>query len=325
MPRAHPTRKGWWQLDVYIDGKRRRPAFQGTELEAIEQEQWFKRKSRQKKSLGKPHKISQIVPDYLAEYTNDHRPQGVERTQRSIKILLQFFGAYGFDSLSPALIESYKSHRLKEVKHTTINKELAALSGLCKWAAEKKYCAPIKIRRFPDKLTKAPLPDVPHQLDIEIMLESMIWPKCGLYYCLYYGGLRAEEAANLLAEKVDLSLNTMRVIGKGNKERTVPVLKDLRPVLEKRLNEVKKGYLWAGESGNPLTDLRPNIRWALKRADLDAHITPHSLRHAFAVRAVLKKIPLRMIQIVLGHSSIKVTEIYTQLAMDQIATEFDNF
>ena len=61
--------------------------------------------------------------------------------------------------------------------------------------------------------------------------------------------------------------------------------------------------------------------WAAKRAKINTHITPHSLRHAFGIRAVMAGVHLRTIQLILGHSSSKVIEIYTHLASAQISKE----
>ncbi len=89
--------------------------------------------------------------------------------------------------------------------------------------------------------------------------------------------------------------------------------------------EVKTGLLWATQSGRSLYDLRGTIMWASKRTGIITHITPHSLRHAFGVRAVMAGIHLRTIQLILGHSSSKVTELYTHLAAGQIAEEIERF
>ena len=237
-----------------------------------------------------------------------------------------FFGSYQFTSINDPLVENYKRERLQLVKRTTINKELAALSKLCKWAKKKGYCqkAP-SIDRFPDKMTRAPLPDIPPQEDIERLIAAIPWPKRGIFCCLYYGGLRRSEATNLKAEDVHLDQGVMHIFGKGGKYRVVPILSHLEPILRRRLSEIQSGYLFAAESGNPLNNLRGIMFWARKRSGITSNITPHSLRHAFAVRAVVAGVHLRTIQLVLGHSSSKVTEIYTHLAAAQISKDFEKW
>lgn len=200
------------------------------------------------------------------------------------------------------------------------------MSGLCRWAHESGYSpVEIKVKRFPDKLTRAPLPVIPPQEDIEKLLAVIPWPKKGIFYCMYYGGLRKGEAVSLKAESIDLARGSMTVRGKGNKQRVIPILEYLKQILERRLQEVSTGLLWAAPSGGEMYDLRMTLKWGLKRAGVKSNITPHSLRHAFGVRAAMAGVHLRAIQIILGHSTSKVTEIYTQLAQSQIFDEMKKF
>jgi len=328
--RPHPKKPGTWIIDYYPQGRkgpRERIPIEGTRAEAVKIEQGMRLEAKgSKPTVLFPH-ISEVIPEFMQWYSMDHQPKGVQRTQYSLDALLQLFGPYQFTGLTSDLVELFKRRRLAAgIKPTTINKELSALSKLCKWAKKKGYCQKVPdIERFPEKLTKAPLPNVPDQDDIERMIAAVPWPKQGLFYCLYYGGLRAQEAAPLRVENINLKGRVMTVLGKGNKERVVPILRYLMPILERRLQEVDSGYLWPTVNGVPLLDMRETIKWASKRAGVKAHITPHSLRHAFAIRAVQSGIHLRVLQLVLGHSSVKVTEIYTNMAASQIASEMEKW
>lgn len=329
--RPYPGRDGWWYIDFYLHpgkGGRKQIPFEGTEAQAYACERsWRLQSKNQGLKVSSFPSLSEVIPSFMAWYEMDHQPTGAERTNRSLQILLGFFGKYQFTAINEDMIESYKRERLKLVKPTTINKELAALSKLLKWGKKKGYCQKIPvIERFPNKLTVAPLPNIPDQEDIEKLIEAVPWPKQGILYCLYYGGLRKSEACTLKAEKINLANRTMYINGKGGKERVVPILKYLEPILERRLQEIKEGYLWATpESNRALTDLREIIEWGCKRAKIETHITPHSLRHAFGVRAIMAGVHLRTVQIILGHSSSKVTEIYTRLATAQILKDVDKF
>ncbi len=328
--RPHPKKPGTWIIDYYPQGRRgprERIPIEGTRADAIKIEQGMRLEAKgSKPTVLFPH-ISEVIPEFMQWYAIDHQPLGAERTQRSLDVLLPLFGPYQFTGLTSELVELFKRRRLAAgIKPTTINKELSALSKLCKWAKKKGYCQKVPdIERFPSKLTTAPFPSIPGQDDIERLIAAIPWPKQGLFYCLYYGGLRAQEAASLQAENINLSTRTMHVRGKGNKQRVVPILKYLMPILQKRLTEVESGYLWPSPNGIPLANLKGTITWAAKRSGVQAHITPHSLRHAFAIRAVAAGVHLRIIQMVLGHSSVKVTEIYTQMAASQILTEMEKW
>jgi len=328
--RQHPNKAGWWIIDYYPHGRtgrRERIPFEGTQSEAYRVEQGARLESKAAAPINLFPRMSETIPEFMAWYSLDHQPAGAERTNRSIQRLLPHFGAFQFPAISEQMIEAYKSRRIREVKPTTINKELAALSKLLKWAKKRGYCQKVPVvERFPEKMVRAPLPYIPPQDDIERLIAAIPWPKQGIFYCMYYGGLRKGEACTLKAESVNIEQRTMYVTGKGGKPEMVPLLKYLVPVLERRLQEVKEGYLWATpESKRALTDLREIIEWGCKRAGITTHITPHSLRHAFGVRAVVAGVHLRTIQLILRHSSSKVTEIYTRLATAQILQDVEKF
>jgi len=242
---------------------------------------------------------------------------------RYLKRWGRIIGRFKFASLTAATLEEYKHGRLAEgIKPTSINKELSALSGLCKWAVEQGYCqSMLTIKRFPRKMTKAPLPDVPTRSEVLALINCMIWPKCGLFACLYYAGLRASEAAELTADKVHLDGGVLIVRGKGNKERPVPIVDELRPYLVRRLSEIDGGLLWGSRSGARITDLKKIIRLAKIRAGLTRHFYPHLLRHAFGTHATQMGVNLRSLQYAMGHTTSQTTEIYTTLSSDAIIKE----
>jgi len=184
----HPTRDGWWYIITWPDGrkgKREYTPFEGTRDQAQAIEERIRRQQKKAPLTGMPQ-IAEVVPMFMTHYALDHQEEGVKRTRRSLKTLLPFFGPQLFTSINNALIDAYKAQRLSNgVVPSTINKELSALSSLCKYAAEQGYCNEVKIKRFPPKLTKAPLPDVPSRADVLSIINSMDWPRCGLFACMY--------------------------------------------------------------------------------------------------------------------------------------------
>lgn len=140
---------------------------------------------------------------------------------------------------------------------------------------------------------------------------------------LYAGGLRASELAELDISAVDLRLGTVRVLGKGNKERIVPLgrpalqataryLRDQRPLLLRE--EDRTHRLFLSRTGQPITRV---VVWQIvkrhaKRAGLrDVH--PHTLRHSFATHLLAGGADLRVVQELLGHSNIRTTQVYTHV------------
>jgi integrase/recombinase XerD len=207
------------------------------------------------------------------------------------------------------------------------------ISGLRSFYA---YCLMEKIvTADPTELLEAPklrrsLPDVLSFEEIESMVEQidMSKPEGGrnraILETLYSCGLRVSELVNLRRSQLYLDIGFIRVVGKGDKERLIPIgteaikyiqvyLKDLRVHLP-----VIPGFediLFLNRRGRKLSRVMIFyiIRDLAKMADIKKDISPHTLRHSFATHLVEGGADLRAVQEMLGHESITTTEIYTHL------------
>jgi len=149
----------------------------------------------------------------------------------------------------------------------------------------------------------------------------------GVFTLIYSYGLRISEAVNLPVSAIDSKQMLFRVIGKGNKERvlplTEPILQMLRTVWKSHRNP-----LWlfpSHDRGTPICDetARRAFNKARNECGFDKTFSPHSLRHSFATHMLQQGVDLRIIQILLGHSSVRSTEVYTHLTeplRDQLRT-----
>jgi integrase/recombinase XerC len=154
----------------------------------------------------------------------------------------------------------------------------------------------------------------------------------------YSSGLRLSELVGLDLAAVDLKDRTVRVLGKGNKTRIVPVGRHAIEALKKWLAEraaliLKKpgagappaGPLFIGMSGRPLTVRAVQLRvgtWA-KRQGLSMHVHPHMFRHSFATHLLESSHDLRGVQELLGHADISTTQVYTHLDFQHLASVYD--
>jgi integrase/recombinase XerD len=134
---------------------------------------------------------------------------------------------------------------------------------------------------------------------------------------MYACGLRISEAATLEVTAIDGTSGLIRVIGKGDKERCVPlpapVHAELRQLWKTHRN---RRWLCPNPKGDgPITRhaLETAFRKVVAEAGIKAHVTPHTLRHSYATRLLECGVDLRIVQILLGHSSIGTTAIYTHL------------
>ncbi len=333
--RPHPTKgPGWWHIDYYPAGRkgeRVRVTFEGTELAAREWERKLRMEHRPAAAGTLYPKLAEVIPEFLTSYKLDHQPQGYARMVRSIKQLLPHFGNLQFLAITPQAVELYKARRRstitrrtgKPVTAATVQKELCALSSLCKWAEERGFCRGIKIKKFPAKLTRAPLPRIPAREEVLKVLAAIPEAKRGPFLAMYHAGLRKSEACGLRAEHINEDAGLLLVVGKGNKERIVPLIEPLRSVVIERARLVGSGLLWPNENGEEFGDLRLILQWACKRAKVARKYTPHLLRHCFGTHGMAAGLSLRGLQGILGHSTSTTTERYTHLAADFLRAEMN--
>lgn len=291
-----------------------------------------------KKRLGRDvpgaGRVCDLVIPYL-EHVKMHqaRKTWVEKrrmffgTSRSQGALLGFFGQMYFDYITPQLIDEYKAMRIRQAGRVIareINLELMALSNMWRWArGPGQGCStdPPRIeqlpyrRRLPDMLTRA-------EADAVIRHAGSLFHKA-LFGCMYYAGCRRDEVFGLEESGVNMEVGYLRVVGKGNRERIVPMAPKLKRLLHDHLwllwwrqasGEVKPGLVFPSpRGGGKMTDCRRALWGAMKRAGITRKITPHMFRHAFATHVLEQGHNIRLVQELLGHKSITTTQIYTHI------------
>lgn len=151
---------------------------------------------------------------------------------------------------------------------------------------------------------------------------------------LYYSGVRASELINITLQDVDLRNRTIRIIGKGNKERIVPIsekcastistyIKGTRGILLSRDTGLYNN-LFLNAKGKPLT--REGLDFILKnieeKTSCQFHLHAHIFRHSFATHLLEAGADLRVIQTLLGHASINATQVYTHVTTEAMKKEY---
>lgn len=180
-------------------------------------------------------------------------------------------------------------------------------------------------KRLPDTLTEQdvdvllaePDPEVPLELRDRAMLEI-------LYGC----GLRVTELTSLSVDQVNLRQGVVRISGKGGKERLVPLGEEAVDWLLRYMKE-GRGELLKGKSsdalfpGNRACAMTRQTFWHriklyASRSGIQKHLSPHTLRHAFATHLLNHGADLRVVQMLLGHSDLSTTQIYTHVARQRL-------
>ena len=168
-----------------------------------------------------------------------------------------------------------------------------------------------------EALLQAPDPGTPAGLRDRAMVEL-----------LYATGLRVSELVGLRLEQLNLRQGVVRVLGKGGKERLVPLGEEAVAWMERYLRDARvqlqKGkpdaVVFPGGRGRPLTRQAfwHALRRYARRAGISKPVSPHVLRHAFATHLLNHGADLRVVQMLLGHSDVSTTQIYTHVARERL-------
>lgn len=189
------------------------------------------------------------------------------------------------------------------------------------------------------KRTKS-LPKSLNENEIKALIDAVTWDETDSLYkqklkmrdkvilaLLYSSGIRVSELVNLILRDIDFDERTIRIRGKGDKDRLVlfdNVTKDLiLRYIEIRDNDSE--YLFINKNGNKLTSryIQMMIKKYGEEAEIEKKVTPHILRHSFATHLLKNGVDIRAIQQLLGHSSLSTTQIYTSVDMDTLKLFYD--
>jgi integrase/recombinase XerD len=295
--------------------------------------------------------MRELVEDFIQHLRNE-RGQS-ENTQKTYFTLLNQFVAWaGQQGLRdwravelPHLITFLQHERGRPLAHQppestrrlateSIYLEIAALRSFYRWAETEKFLPanvaenlslPRPWKRLPKSLTNEEItkllvpviPETPASLCDQAILELA-----------YASGLRLSELRTIRLEQLQLESGFIHVIGKGNKERVVPLgrkaveamkryLDAGRPALVTRKTPASVFITRRGTAFSPVA-LWKRIKARVRLAGIARNVTPHMLRHSFATHLLEHGADLRVIQELLGHASISTTEIYTQVAGNRL-------
>jgi integrase/recombinase XerD len=295
--------------------------------------------------------MNQLVEDFL-QYLRHERGQS-EHTQKTYAGMLNRFIAWAqtrnltdwcsveFPHLT-AFLQHERERNLanqpednpRKLSSESVYLEIAALRAFYRFAENEKLLPvnvaenlslPRRWQRLPksltneeiDRLLAAPTDDAPASLCDRAILELA-----------YASGLRLAELCKVRLEQLQLEAGFINVIGKGNKERVVPLgrkaIEALKHYLEagrpKLVKTKSPGVVFLTKRGTPFATVTMwwRIKRCVRRAGIARNVTPHMLRHSFATHLLEHGADLRVIQELLGHASISTTEVYTHVASQRL-------
>lgn len=229
--------------------------------------------------------------------------------------------------------------RRRKLATTSILRKISSLKGFFLWMTERRLVKenPFHLMDLPKK-TKV-LPKVLTVAEVSKILNSNLTLMDKLIVELLYAcGLRVSELTNLTVNQVELDAGYLRILGKGNKERLVPLGDVSAQIVRQYLSQTdlkEKDPLLFEEYGITTATKTPLNRkeiWnRIKEAGLliNRDISPHTFRHSFATHLLENGADLRVVQELLGHSDISTTQIYTQISKKHVKSAhnkvFDDF
>ena len=267
-----------------------------------------------------------VSPHTVAAYSTDYA--------RFARFAAEEFGVEDLDRVSRELVIAFQQRQADEgIGPRTQARRHSALRGLFRHGTEERWLEenPVADLRRPRQPRK--LPRVLSAADVEAMLEAAVRTgtplrDLALLEVLYGAGLRVGEATSMTLDRVLLRERAVRVVGKGDRERIVPLGKPACLALERYLESERPKLLVRGRTdavflsprGGALTRqaIFALIRRLAERAGLRQTPSPHDLRHAFATHLVERGADLRAVQSLLGHASISTTEVYTHVSRSHL-------
>jgi integrase/recombinase XerD len=252
-------------------------------------ERWLKANGREKSLL---EVTRQDILAYLADaFSQSKKPRTSARLLSTLKRLYQFLLREGSVKEDPTL--KIRSPKIpKNIPHSLIEIDV-------------------------DKILEAPNTDSPMGIRDRAMLEV-----------LYGSGLRVSELVSIRMNQINLSEGVIRVVGKGSKERVIPIGEPARDWVGKYLEISRPVILGRGISDtlfvtNRHRGMSRQAFWNLIRkyvfvAGVKKKVSPHTLRHAFATHLLNHGADLRVVQLLLGHANVSTTQIYTHVAKERL-------
>jgi integrase/recombinase XerC len=290
------------------------------------------------------------IRDAFLKYLESERNLSVHTIRAYLGDLDSFFDhlekldVTDFSKLELTHIRSWLANQqVKGGARTTLSRRAVSIRLFTKWATKKGYLAKDVGATLATPKGARTLPDVLNVTDAGLAMDALATRvaeedgpiskrDCAMVEVLYASGARVSELCGLDLQDIDYERNTIRVIGKGNKERTIPLgnpamraldawLKEGRPTLA---GEKSDRAVFLGARGKRIDQrtVRTVVYHALEALEGAVKLGPHSLRHSAATHLLEGGADLRTVQEILGHASLATTQIYTHVSTERLQKAF---
>lgn len=287
-----------------------------------------------------------LVDGFISYIEAERRysPLTVRNYRRDIADFLEFIGveADRFDpnAIARADVEEWIIYLFekRKLKAQSVNRSVATLRSFWKWMlghghANRDIVSVISQAKTPSRLpvfvSESRMEDVVALLRDDIASEDFERLRDAIIILLFYtAGLRLAELSNLKIGDISADYHTIRILGKGEKERIVPLIGRMGEILKKYFSQFSSQNICIGQKkalilskkGEPISvrTIQRIVDRKLKGAGIQGKTSPHTLRHTFATHLLNEGADLREIQELLGHSSLKATQVYTHTNIEKL-------
>ena len=261
-------------------------------------------------------------------------PNTVKSYQSDLSIFLKWLSGNcnsSFKNTKSEDIELFIKHLFQlGFKSTTINRKISSIKAFYVYLKKQKLIDTIPTEDIIVPKQEKNLPKSISEKEVETLLNSINGSNNielrdkAMMELLYATGVRVSELVNIKLNDIDFNRRVIRVIGKGSKERLVPFGEKAFIALNNYLASREKSItkeIFLSNRGTGITRISfwNRVKFYLNRCGLSIEISPHTLRHAFATHILNRGADLRSVQMLLGHSDLSTTQIYTHIAKQRLS------
>ncbi|APE04942.1 MAG: site-specific tyrosine recombinase XerD [Alteromonas sp.] len=273
---------------------------------------------------------------WLEKGLSEHTQQSYRTDLNKLAIYANNQGVKDLSILTTEQLQDYLAYRYeKGLSSRSTQRALSAIRSFFVYLIAKQIRVDSPVSTLSNPKTLKALPTSLSEQQVEDLLAAPLTDdpiECrdkSMLEVLYATGLRISELIGLTMDQISLQQGVVRVVGKGDKERLVPLgeeaiewlityIKTARPILANKQSDV----VFLSRRGQKMTrqTFWHRIKYYAVKAGIEQHLSPHTLRHAFATHLLNHGADLRVVQMLLGHSDLSTTQIYTHVATERLQT-----
>ncbi|MFA5355808.1 MAG: tyrosine recombinase XerC [Candidatus Omnitrophota bacterium] len=298
--------------------------------------------SRKKRIKNRKMAIAMAMDRYIEKFIRylqiekNYSPHTIENYKLDLDDFKKFLGETALDKIDYLLLRKYLAIlKEKNLSSRSVGRRLSALRSFFKFLVREGHLkinpivvlsSPKQDKHLPTFLTE----DEVDKLITAVKLASeRDYRDKAVIETFYSTGIRVSELVGLNIDDIDFISGIIKVLGKGKKERIVPVgetaLTAIRAYLDKRKKVKEPEVLFLNKNGTRITDrgIRDVLDKYIRLASLKHGVSPHTLRHSFATHLLNRGADLRSVQELLGHVNLSTTQIYTHLTTEKLKSVYN--